>query len=251
MDGRIVDRRVPTVQPTDARLDLGQQLLVLLHFLARWNAHEDELHLLALVRIVGQKLVDRIEPVRNALRVIHPLNGEHDPLVREVHAERLAPGDMLRRVELILESLGVDSDRVDPQVRRMPVAADARQLGFGSEQPQHGAAEVPQIAEGMKPHLIGAQHPLDQLGAVGMTAEDLVRRERRMQEKSDAQPRVDRAEHRGNEHQLVVMNPYEVPVLRPLEHGVGEALVDRAVVIPPMRVVAHVARQVVQQRPDA
>jgi hypothetical protein len=73
-----------------------------------------------------------------------------------------------------------------------------------------------------------------------------------VQEETDPQRRVALAQHLRHEHELVIVHPHQVPVGGGLEHGVGEAAVDVAVVVPPPRVVvAHVAGQVVKQRPDA
>ena len=72
-----------------------------------------------------------------------------------------------------------------------------------------------------------------------------------MQEEADLQLRHPLVQHLRHEHELVIVHPDEVARFRHLEHLVGEALVDVAVVIPPRGVVAHVVRHVMQQRPDA
>ena len=95
------------------------------------------------------------------------------------------------------------------------------------------------------------QHPRRQLFPPGVDAEHLVGGERRVEEEADAQRRPFGLEHRGDEHELVVVDPDQVAVGGVVQHLGGEPPVHLAVRVPPRGVVAEPAGQVVQQRPEA
>ena len=129
--------------------------------------------------------------------------------------------------------------------------ADVGDVALRPEQAQRRAAEMPQVPERVKTQQIRAEHALDEFAPPRMAAEHLVRGKRRVQEKSHAQIRPGGLEHRGQQEQLVIVDPHEVAPLRDFQHLVGETLVDLAVCLPPARLVAQVVGHVVEQRPHA
>ena len=84
-----------------------------------------------------------------------------------------------------------------------------------------------------------------------MAAKDLVRWERRVQKERDPQRRPGLSQYPGQQHELVIVDPDQVIVLGDLEDAGRELLVDLAILLPPLGLVAKPAGHVMQQGPEA
>src|SRR6266403_711481 len=80
----------------------------------------------------------------------------------------------LFRIERLLKLRRVNADRINAQGGIMPFARDVRELRFDAQEPLDGAAEMPQIPEGVKPNPVRAQHSRNQFASARMATENLV-----------------------------------------------------------------------------
>src|ERR1700736_3414094 len=133
----------------------------------------------------------------------------------------------------------------------MSFAGDVRELRFDAQVPLDGAAEMPQIPEGVKPNPVRAQHSRNQFASARMTAENLVGGKGSVQEKPNFEVRSRGSKHRGEKHELVIMYPDQIALLYDLEHLCREGPVYVLVMFPPSRFVTQIIGQVMQQWPDA
>src|ERR1019366_8819815 len=79
---------------------------------------------------------------------------------------------------------------------------------------------------------------------------DLRRGERDVQEEADRRAGNARAQHLGDEAELVIVNPDEIPRPPHARDGVGEALGDRAVYVPFLRMQRDAIEEIVKERPE-
>jgi hypothetical protein len=75
-------------------------------------------------------------------------------------------------------------------------------------------------------------------------------RERRVQEKANPRPGQVRAEHRGQEEEMIIVDPDALIAPRLLDDGVTEALIDLHVRRPLRLVIPHVRLKQMQQGPE-
>ena len=69
----------------------------------------------------------------------------------------------------------------------MSFARDVRELRFDAQEPLDGAAEMPQIPEGVKPNPVRAQHSRNQFASARMASENFVGGKGRVQEKPNSE----------------------------------------------------------------
>ncbi len=99
----------------------------------------------------------------------------------------------------------------------------------------------------LEPDDVGTEQALDQLDPPRDTEEQLLRRERDVEEEPDPQIGAEPAEHGRDEVQLVVVDPHGRSVGGDLGGGLGEPLVDLGIPVPPGLVeLGHEDRIVVE-----
>ena len=97
---------------------------------------------------------------------------------------------------------------------------------------------------------VRAEHPLDDLLAPRQLHEQLLRRQRDVQEEADPQIGPQRAQHGRHEVQLVVVHPHGRALRGHRRGEVGEALVGLDVALPPLAAELGRAHGVVVERPQ-
>ena len=145
---------------------------------------------------------------------------------------------------------GVDADRVDPYPHATAAGLDPVRLRVQPEDAQARRAEVACVVTHLEADVVGAQETAQHFLARREEAVDLGGREGRVQEEADREVRRAPPEHRGQQHEMEVVDPH--PGVRPavLEHGVGEALVDVDVALPRLRREPEPVPEVVEERPE-
>ena len=91
------------------------------------------------------------------------------------------------------------------------------------------------VVADLEADVVGAEHAAQELLARGQQPVDLGGRERDVQEEPDREPRLARAQHRRDEHEVEVVHPDARVGLAVLEDRVREALVDLDVPLPTPR----------------
>ena len=103
----------------------------------------------------------------------------------------------------------------------------------------------------MEAHKIRPQQPRKEALPPGQDAEHLRRGEWDVEEEADAQAGAPLPQQFRQKHQLVVVYPHRVAVLRFPQHRFRETLVHGAVGLPvPVRVEPDLVEQVVEERPE-
>ena len=152
--------------------------------------------------------------------------------------------------ERLAEALDVDADRVDADAHAPAVDLEPVGLRVDAQDPQARRAEVARVVADLEADVVGAEHAAEQLLACRQEPVDLRGRERRVQEEADREPRLARAQHRGHEHEVEVVDPDPRVGLAVSEDRVGEALVDVDVALPCLGRDAQPVREVVEERPE-
>jgi hypothetical protein len=281
-DGLVADGGVVAVQAPDGQLDVVAEHLVGAHPLATGARDLHERHVLHVELAVGQELAEGLQPMADPLGVVEAVDAEHhDRGVAEALADLLRPGLDVRPAGKLLVAGGVDRDReglghdrahellgaglgaLDRAhldggdavlgAGRLLVGhghVDHGALGLVAEQPPHGAREVARVGRALEADDVGAEQPLDDLGAPRELGVDPVGRERDVVEEADREIRPLLAEHLRHELQLVVLHPHR-PALGGHQCGaVGEATVDLHVALPPLPMVGGRRDHVVVERPQ-
>ena len=201
---------------------------------------------------VGDQLAEGAQPGVDALGVVEPVDAEED----------------LRRVAEVAGGSGRPASRPPPS----GPAPRTRRSRSRSGRPARDHAAVGQVdlvAVGLVPHplphqahevlggageleadQVGAEQALEDLAPPRQLAEQLGRRERDVQVEADPQVGAQLAQHRGHQLELVVLHPHDRALGGVLRGGVGEALVDRHVGVPPLAVELRLGHEVVVERPE-
>ena len=259
---RVAERGVRAVELTDELLDAMAFLRVLVHALPTRDGdlHEDELRTGIGPRCVttgerasGEQGAHRGKPLLDALRVVQPVDAEQDDgRVAEAAAQLGCLFSRLRGPRECIDLRSVDGDRevgndhppsVDDQL-------GARLVDLGVDQTRAEPNEVLGSDASLEPDHVGPEQAVEDLVAPRQSHEQLLRRERDVQEEPDAQIRTFGPQHRRHELQLVVVDPHRRPERGHVVGGVGEALVDVAVDAPALVVERGGADRVVVQRPQ-
>ena len=239
------------VDAADGALDALAQLAVGRHALAARRRDLDE-HRLAGVRDAAlEQLAEGLQADVDALGVVEPVDSEEDPARR---SERFAQGGGgqrgLRQRRDRVELGEVDRDRERPD---LDLAALVRDRGARRRDVDEPAADLQEVLRRdgpLKADEVRAEHPLDDLPAPRELHEELLRRQRDVQEEADPQIGPERAQHGRHEVQLVVVDP-DRRALRGHGRGeVGEALVRLDVALPPLAAELGRAHGVVVERPQ-
>ena len=190
------------------------------------------------------------ELLRDALRVVEPLDAEDEPpalvLLLEVGEEPLG----LRVREHLPEALDVDADRIDADPDPPAVELEPVRLRVDPEHAEARGAEVAGVVADLEAHVVGPEHSAQQLLPLGQQAVDLGRRERDVEEEADREPRRARAQHRRHEHEVEVVHPDTRVGLAVLEDRLCEALVHLDVASPRLGRDAQPLGEVVEERPE-
>ena len=102
----------------------------------------------------------------------------------------------------------------------------------------------------LEAHEVGSEHALDDLLAPRQLHEQLLRRQRDVQEEADAEIGPQRAQQRRHEVQLVVVHPHGRALGGDLRGQLGEALVGLDVALPPLAPELGRPHGVVVERPQ-
>src|SRR6266571_6080109 len=249
-DRRPCERPVAAVDAADPLVDLPLEAGVLGYALPRRDDGEDVRHLAAPLRMRLEEPAERLELLRDALRVVEAGNREDELRRPEGLAEPRDRTDRRRSDRRGGERLDVDPEREDVGLDDAVFRRDRPDATLVSEAAPHAPNERAHVIVRVEPDQVGAEHATQEFAVPRQETEDVVRRERDVQEESD--PRVGNAlpDHLRHEEQLVVVNPYDVIRAERMRDFVGKALVHLAVRGPLRRRVARVRREGMEQGPQ-
>mmetsp|Transcript_18787 Transcript_18787/g.37870 ORF Transcript_18787/g.37870 Transcript_18787/m.37870 type:complete len:264 (-) Transcript_18787:666-1457(-) len=144
------------------------------------------LPLLCLLRLV-QVPFDRGELLGHALRIIQPLNGQHEAFALELVG--VGPEMLTETLGLhsLADALAVGADGEHAELRSHPQVRDRVDLRCHATHADDARAVVPQVVVRVEPDQVGAEHALNDLGAVRQGADDLERWEWGVEEERDPQ----------------------------------------------------------------
>ena len=190
------------------------------------------------------------KPVEDALAVIEPVHGEHQ-LVRSEEAAGAFDGGadlgLLRGavVEVVVDphGQGVHADHAVAELHLVEPEIEV-------QDPFHRADEMAHVVVRVEGHEVGAQQPPQHFGAFGQDAEQFVGGEGNVVEVADLQFGAGFPQHARQEHQLVVLHPYDVARLGQPADRLAEKTVHGAVGLAVARLVAGIGEEVVAQGPD-
>ena len=198
----------------------------------------------------AQQAAERLQPFRDALRVVQPIHRD-DELAAGVSRAQLI--DAPSHVALLRQGdplLGRDPDRERLEAHAAALREDAVHAALEPEHLEQRAAEVVQVSVRLERDLVGAEHAAEDLLALRQDPEGLARGERDMEEEPDAGVRPRLADELRHEQQLVVLDPDEVAGLQPLDDSRSEALVRVAIGVPEGGVEGDARDEAVEQRPE-
>ena len=113
-----------------------------------------------------------------------------------------------------LEVVGVDPDRADRDRDDAPRVLDARRVALEPEDARADDEEVRDVVEVVERDEVGAEHAVEQRLAHGQDAVELGRRERALEEEAARDAGEALAQHRGQQHELVVVHEHEVALIK-------------------------------------
>ena len=252
--GDVADRRpvrlgIAAVDVADRAVELAAQAAVIRHFLARWGDDLQEGDALAVLGVADEQVVDRLDAVGQALRVIQPVHADGERAAVQAlqqavggRAGNVAGGDRG-------EAGDVDADRRDDDLH--PAAAmDEAKLAVRLDAQENADAlqEGIAVVAGMKAdHIAGAQR-FQQFDRAGQGAEDRRRHEGGVQEEPDALLHPAGAQLVADGEHLVVVYPDQVVRPQQRDQGGGKGAVDGAVALVIRLTEGHQAQPVQQQR---
>ncbi len=196
--------------------------------------------------------LDRSQPFRDALGVVQAIDADGDRLGPVAVQDPAHLVGHLRSRGQTGEEVEVDADRVGGQPDLParhgdpPLAPDIAMVG----QRRDGVDEVAGVGIQMEADQVRCEHSGEQLLGVRLDLVDLVAGEGDVKEKGDAGLRQPLTHHRGEQHQMVVVDPDQVPVAVFPGDRLGELLVDLDVRFPLFVVELAVLLEVVKQRPQ-
>ena len=172
-----------------------------------------------------QELFKGQQLLRNALDHVQSVDAKHD-LPSRVPIQQLRDvGPHARRLERRGEPVWVDADREGRYPRHGPVVLHARRRPFETENPCARRHEMSRVVVRVEPDQVRLEHRPQQLLPHRQRPVDLRRRERRVKKEPDLHPRVFLFENGRQRHQVIVLDPDDVPRPVVLQDDVGEQLV--------------------------
>ena len=170
--------------------------------------------------------------------------------VAELLADLLGPREHLGRAGQLVERGDVDGDREGAGGHGAAVVLDQRAAGGQVVQPAGELDEVRRRGRPLEADQVGAEQPLDDRRPPRQLGEQLVGRERDVQEEADGEVGPLLAQQRRDQLQLVVVHPDDGVLGGDGGGALGEPLVDLHVGVPPGAVVLRLLDDVVVERPQ-
>ena len=158
LHGRRAGLPEATVDARDEELDLVAQRPVLRALEPRRHQHLDHGRRPGSCRILLEEALERVQLVRDPLRVVEPLDAEDEPLPLVLAVELGQQPRGLRVLEGRPEALRVDPDRVDADPDGAPVELERIRVRVDPEDPEHRRAEVPCVVADLEADVVGPEH---------------------------------------------------------------------------------------------
>ena len=154
----------------------------------------------------------------------------------------------------LLELDGVEVIVIDPhregiRLHKAVFGLDQIQVMAIPQNALYAAEEMAHVSVGMEADQIRAQQPVQYVFAPDQLAENLIGRERNVQEKAHLRIRVRVFDQLWQKHQLIIVNPNNIARLDHRFDGLEELLVHRLVGFPGSGVVLGLFTEIVKQRP--
>ncbi len=196
------------------------------------------------------------KPLGNALGIIKPINAQHQLAAAQVFVQ--IPGRIfdLVRARPFIEFAEIDTDGVMSDLDESLAEFQQRVVSFPAydlklrHQHAGGLYKITAIPEGLKADLIVSQQSSDQFGFPWQPPIQVRRGKRNVQEKGQLIPHSQLPQMRSDQHQLVIVDPYEIIGSGICGDNCGEFLVDRLISLPLGQIKTTETEQVVKQRPD-
>src|SRR6185437_8687400 len=201
----------------DAALDVLAQVLVALDPFAAGGGELHQHRVVTFDASFGEQLAKGFEPYVDALGVVQAVHAEQDLAgVADLRADLLGPPADVAVAGFLVELGRVDGDRESADSNRTAVDVyftgarshtDRSAGGARPDQTPRQNQEVLRTAGQMESHQVRAEQAFDDLGPPGHLHEQLDRRERDVQKKTDRQIGPEFAQHFGDQLQLIVLHP--------------------------------------------
>ena len=250
LDGSHARPREAPVDAGDEQLDLVTLAPVLRALEPGRDEHLDHRGRQGPARVLLQEALERLELLRDPLRVVEPLYSEHEPATFVLCLEIGEEAGGLGVGEHVAKSVDVDPDRVDTDADAAPVQLQPAWLGVDPEDAQAARPEVPCVIAHLKADVVGAEDAAQQPFPLRKQAVDLRRRERDVEEEPDRETGRPTTQDGRDQHQVEVVHPHARVRLAVVQDRVREALVDVDVLLPGLGRDAQAVREVVEQRPE-
>ncbi len=234
--------------PVDAPhqlVDLPLELAVLGRLGAAGHRDLEQHHLLLVLGMRLEQVLDRDDPLGYPLGVVQAVRAEDDSL-----AARQARGGTLARHRG--KALEVDSDRKGSDAADASLELDAPRLArhLDAQEALHAVEEVPRVGFHVEADEVAGQHPAQEIPSPGKHSEDVVGGKGDVEEEGEAHLGKRAAQVERRPKQVVVVDPDEVRLLRLLQRGLGEAQVHLLVDGPVQPIETRAARERVEERPE-
>src|SRR5689334_21871465 len=166
---------VRAVHPADGLVDLAAVTLVRIDLAAGRHCNLDVADLIAQGWLTFEQSRKRFETAGDALRVVEPVDAEHDPASAYFLAERVDSGADARVVGHRRKAGRVDAHRKRTNRYVTVPDANAVYVCLDAVDMQQRGHEVAEVAEGVKTDQVGAKQTLQNLAPPRQHPEDLGR----------------------------------------------------------------------------
>ena len=218
-----------SINSSDKFVDNSAEILVFLHVFSAGDGHLDQDDLTNPLWVLSQEDLQGVQLLRYTLDVIQTINSNDKLDTFKLLLEGVNSVNDLWLLQAFHKLIRVDSNRERGHRHVFSTILDSIGRSSHLQYPRTTAEEMSGVVIRMEADQVTLQHAHKQLLSHGQNSVYLARRERGVQEESnlDILPGVADllAQHLGEEHEMVVVDPDHVAVLHVFGHGLGEEAV--------------------------
>jgi hypothetical protein len=204
--------------------------------------------------VLCQENFQSVELLGNTLDVVESIDTNDELHTIKLTTERSNTFLNLGLLEAFNELLGVNADREGTDADKATIPINTVGGSRGTEDTRAAAEEVASVVVGVEADEIAVEQASEESLTHGKNTVDLTARERSVEEKADTDVLLGGgdllAEHLGEQHQVVIVDPDKVVILHILEDGLGEETVDFLVGSPGGLVKGDLTGVVVEEGPE-
>lgn len=254
MDGHKLDGAKATINTAHELVDNGPEVLVFFDVLTRRDGNLDEHNASNPLGVLGEEDFESVEFLRDTLDIVEAIDTNDELDTFELAAQG---GDPLldgRLVEALNKLIRINANGERAHSDKSAVPVDAVGCRRGAEDAGAAAEEVAGVVVGVKADQIAVEEAGEESLTDGEDTIDLGGGEGCVEEEADADVLAGvcdlGAEHLGEQHEVVIVDPDEVTVLDIVDDGLREEAVHFLVGCPSGLVEGDLAWVVVEERPQ-